>query len=446
MMFIGDFGWFYLAARDMLETGIIPLVGIPSSQSWLHQGPFWTYILGFVFMLSDFHPLSGGIAAVIFGILSILLMYELASRMYTDRIGLLASLLYATSPLIIIHARMPYHTAPIPFFTLLFMYGVYRFITGSPYFFALALFSLSVLYNFELVTVIYIMLLIIVLVYGIVKRKEYIRKLQNSRVVFFSVISALLPMFPILLYDTTHGFLQTLKFGVWMGYRVSDFFEYSLLHSGINGSTMFEVVVFFFQHIQKLLFLPGFFSALLLLLFALIWFIRRILTTHFENKLQPSDVVLGLFLLVGLGGFFASGTVSEAYLPMLFPQMILLIALLFGCGFASNTLRYFFVPLFFLIISMNTLSLLQTNYLMAIPVGGYGPTFAQRIKTASFIITETDRKRYTIEGVGNGSEFQSYLMNYEYLLWYLGNEPSESGDIRFQIEDTPMSVRIEVHD
>lgn len=43
--FIGDQGWFYLSARDVLLSGNIPLVGITSSHTWLHQGPRWTYLL-----------------------------------------------------------------------------------------------------------------------------------------------------------------------------------------------------------------------------------------------------------------------------------------------------------------------------------------------------------------------------------------------------------------
>ena len=63
MMFIGDFAWFYLSARDLLLTHNIPLVGIASSQTWLYQGPLWTYMLAVVLKLFSFSPLSGGFLA-----------------------------------------------------------------------------------------------------------------------------------------------------------------------------------------------------------------------------------------------------------------------------------------------------------------------------------------------------------------------------------------------
>jgi len=56
MIFIGDQGWFYLSAQDMLIHHQIPLVGITSSHVWLHQGPLWTYILAVLFFFFGFNP------------------------------------------------------------------------------------------------------------------------------------------------------------------------------------------------------------------------------------------------------------------------------------------------------------------------------------------------------------------------------------------------------
>lgn len=71
--FFGDIGWFYLSARDALLLGKFPLLGITASMTWLHQGPLWTYLLIPAFWLSDFHPLSPVILAlilIIFGLIT----------------------------------------------------------------------------------------------------------------------------------------------------------------------------------------------------------------------------------------------------------------------------------------------------------------------------------------------------------------------------------------
>src|SRR6185369_794671 len=59
MQFIGDQGWFYISARDIVLKREIPLVGIVSSHPWLHQGAFWTYLLAPVLWLAHFNPVSG---------------------------------------------------------------------------------------------------------------------------------------------------------------------------------------------------------------------------------------------------------------------------------------------------------------------------------------------------------------------------------------------------
>ena len=58
MIFIGDAARDYLVARDMVITGVIPLVGIPSSVVWLHQGPISIYIIGLAFILTNFNHIK----------------------------------------------------------------------------------------------------------------------------------------------------------------------------------------------------------------------------------------------------------------------------------------------------------------------------------------------------------------------------------------------------
>jgi len=71
MTFIGDQGWFYLSARDLLISHQIPLVGITSSHTWLHQGPLWTYMLAMVLFISKFNPVSGAYLTILFGLATV---------------------------------------------------------------------------------------------------------------------------------------------------------------------------------------------------------------------------------------------------------------------------------------------------------------------------------------------------------------------------------------
>src|SRR5436190_19601262 len=85
MLFIGDQGWFYLSARDMLLTGHIPLVGIASSHPWLHQGALWTYLLAIFLWLFHFNPLSGAYISILLDTIAIGLIYKLGKTFFSQK-------------------------------------------------------------------------------------------------------------------------------------------------------------------------------------------------------------------------------------------------------------------------------------------------------------------------------------------------------------------------
>ena len=53
------------------------------------------------------------------------------------------------------------------------------------------------------------------------------------------------------------------------------------------------------------------------------------------------------------------------------------------------------------------------------------PDLINRIKTVDKIITLTKGQEYNLIGKGEGSWFESFTMNYEYLLWWKGFPVSE---------------------
>lgn len=119
MMFIGDFGWYYLSAREMLLNGEIPLVGISSSVPVFKQGAIWTWLLGLSLMIGKFNPISGAVLTGAVGVISIWGVFKLVSSWFSEKAGLIAAILATTSPLIIVHTRMPFITALIFPITLL---------------------------------------------------------------------------------------------------------------------------------------------------------------------------------------------------------------------------------------------------------------------------------------------------------------------------------------
>lgn len=435
MSFMGDQGWFYLSARDLVVSGQFPLVGIASSHPWLHQGPLWTYMMAGVFWLFGFNPLNGAYLTIALGVTSVLLMYAVGSEMFSKRIGLISALLYATSPFVIAHSRMPYHTSPIPLFTLLFIFSLYRWIRGNSIFFPLTIFFLAVLYNFELATSMLWLVLLIVSLYGAWKKKGWARKLFNKNILIYSVIAFLIPMLPIIIYDFNHNFSQTLKFIIWIGYRILKFFGLPSIHGEINTASIGSMATFSFNYYQNLMFAQNSIIALIILIFSFSILVVGAYALLKKNTRQVGFMLLILWILISLTGYFVNQTSSEAYLPIFFPALIILAAFSFDKIMAIKKL---FIPatlVIVLIIFANSYFVVSSEY------STKGLNFHKRILITNEIVKKAGGREYNIIGRGDGSRFESFTMNYEYLAWWLGHAPSRSPQkLKFVIQENSTGV------
>jgi len=437
MQFIGDQGWFYLSARDILTKGVIPLVGIASSHPWLHQGPLWTYLLAFALWLFKFNPIGGAYLTLGLELLTILLIYIFGIEMFSKRIAVISALLYSTSPLAVLYSRTPYHTSPIPLFTLLYFYSLFKFIKGKNIYLPLSILFLAILYNFELATVILWFILFLILAYGMWKKKPWIKKIFSKKILLSSLIAFLIPMFPVLLYDINHGFPQTLGFAAWIGYKILRFFGFPSIN-GINGPTNFgSIFNYFLNFYQNLIFAQNNIIAMLILAVSFCLLIATFYKYFKSNIFDIGFTLLLLWLLISFIGYFINETSSGAYLPILFPAVIYLTAFSFDLVMTKKVLIIPVILLMILIVSANTYTILVSDYSVK------GLTYSKRLSLVKKIIKIADKRSYNIIGAGPGSQFQSFTMNYEYLAWELGHAPSRSPqNLKFVIREGDNGVYI----
>lgn len=419
MTFIGDQGWFYLSARDMVLTGNIPLVGIASSHPWLHQGPLWTYILGINLWFFHFNPVSGANLTAIIGVVSVYVLFLVARDMFSERVGIIAAILYATSPLVINNARFAYHTSPIPFFVILFLWCIYKWIEGSRMYFPLALFLLSILYNLELATASMFFIVIFFLIYGKWKKTVWFRELINKKVIILSIVAFLIPMIPILTYDVLHGFRQTAGFAAWIIYKtLKTTFSIgeNVMRAQIAGENL---LTFISDNIQRLLFMPSNIVSLVLFVMSVGFFIGQIFQMHQKKIYNVSYIVLFFCFLIPAIGFFIAHTASDAYLPLFFPIIILIVSIFFE--FLVKKSKYFFLVII-LMAFLNCYMLLRNNYSFT---SGKTLTMEKRINAVKSILKLVNGEEYNLIGRGSAGTYQSGVMNYRYLLWLFGKEPLE---------------------
>ncbi|MBA3723792.1 MAG: glycosyltransferase family 39 protein [Candidatus Levybacteria bacterium] len=441
MQFFGDQGWYYLSARDMVLTGNIPTVGIASSHPWLHQGAYWTYILAAIFSVTNFSPIAPGYFTAGIGVITVLLMYVIGKRMFSPTVGLLAAFLYATSPLITIHARAPYHTSLIPLVTLFFIYSLYRWLSGKVICFPITIFLIAVLYNFQISTTPYLIVFALFVVYGFWGKKNYFTEILTRKILGLSFLAWLIPMIPMLIYDFQNGFPQTVKFVIWIGYRVALLFGFSSIHGDKVFEPLAPFMPFTIEKIQQLIFLPNSYIAILLLLSPFLYVSYRLYVQFKEKKSSLALVTLYICFTLPFMSYLAIKTTSEAYWPMFFPSVILLISVAATYAIHVKKLKVVTIVIILLVGITNAYSLVKNNYLMN--VSQFGFPFQERLTAAQIITTQADGREYNIQGVGAGSKFESFTMPYEYLTWYLGAKVSDDKEnLQFTVIENNNGIRV----
>lgn len=430
MVFIGDQGWFYLSARDLLMKGIIPLVGITSSHTWLHQGPLWTYMLSIPLFIFKFNPVSGGYLTAVLGTITVFLIYKIGSELFSTRTGIIAMLLYAVSPLIISFDRMPYHTSPIPLFTLLYFYALFKWVSGKINYFPVLILLIAILYNLELATFILFFPFVLLFIFGLIKNKIWVKKILNKKIIIYSLFAFLIPMLPIIVYDLSNGFKQTIVFFGWTIYKPFSYFIKGFSGNLINN---FNILLnFSFVNLQKLLFSSSLFISLLVFILSTVLLVYKTIVDH---KINNSRFLLILLLSFSLIGIMINQTPSDAYLPILFPFEIFTLSLFFD--FVINTKKFKYIGIFILLtfIVLNGYSSYKNSF---------GNEFDTRTKAVEKIIFLSNGENYNLIGKGEGSQFKSFTMNYEYLLWWKGHAPSETRKkLKIIISEPASGIKIE---
>ncbi len=125
VVFLGDEGRDVLAAYNILH-GDLTLLGPTSSVGGFFLGPIYYYFMAPFLWLSNNDPVGPSVGVALFGVATIYLVYKLCSEFFGMKAGLIASFLYAISPIVIIYSRSSWNPNVFPFFTIASLYSLYK--------------------------------------------------------------------------------------------------------------------------------------------------------------------------------------------------------------------------------------------------------------------------------------------------------------------------------
>lgn len=125
MTFLGDEGRDVLIVYKILH-GNLTLLGPTASVGGFFLGPIYYYFMAPFLWLFNYDPVGPAIMVALFGIATVFLIYKVGKEFFGASVGLVASGLYAISPLVITYSRSSWNPNPMPFFSLLTLYLIYK--------------------------------------------------------------------------------------------------------------------------------------------------------------------------------------------------------------------------------------------------------------------------------------------------------------------------------
>lgn len=424
MLLIGDSARDFLAARDMLLTGKIPIVGIPSSVVWLHQGPTSVWLIGLSFLLTNFNPIAPAVFFGFIGALTTALVWYLGKNLFNERVGIISAFLYACAPLAVVNARMPYHTSLIPFFSALFFILFAKALQNRK-FLPLLFFCLGLLLLVELSNIV---------VLGVVIIAFYLLKIRlKSKEILGSFIGFSIGILPFILYELQYG-PAYLKFPLWIGNRIRLFFI--RWDSPAEKSFPETALSSMYQEISASI-IPDI-SVISIAIFILAIIIAFLKIKKGINK--KAHTLLLLWIIFPLGAFFLHSSPGQAYFTLLFPAISILIGY-FICTFTKYNLKIIaivtagvvFINSYSLVTNEFYIQTMNGQHLMP-PTGySFGNSWTVESNASKAIIKDAGSHRFSITAIGTYKLYNTSLDSYKFLLWRYGGKLVKDSSLKYGI-------------
>lgn len=214
MTFLGDEGRDVLIVKHLLEGDIVGL-GPTASVGGFFTGPIYYYFMAPFLWLFRLDPVGPAVMVALFGIATVFLVYFVGKEFFNEKVGIFASALYTVSPIIIASSRSSWNPNILPFFAILTIFFVYKFVQkNSLRYLLLAGLLIGIAVQLHYIAT---FLATAVALYLVFIRSRLVRGLTFTRSVIvigkqyiILFLGFLIGYFPFLAFEATHGFPNTI--------------------------------------------------------------------------------------------------------------------------------------------------------------------------------------------------------------------------------------------
>ena len=395
-----------------------------------YLAPGYFYISAFFYYFTNLNPIGMGAIAAFLGVLSTPLIFYVAKKLFSPRVGILAAFFYTFSYLTVIYNRTWWPLTFSPIVALVCYWSLYQIIKSKNLGFVLVL-ALALIIGIQSDPSNLSLLVLTIILWIIFKLPIRVKPVILAVGLF--IISHL----PLVIFDFRHDFLNSkaiLKFfsgqtGAGINFDSGTFLESLLLlpRSFLRFLWVFGEKDVAVQIVPSEVYVQAKFSAIpwaflisVMVILAL-FFIRLIK----EKKKNLGIFILGSHMLVAIFGiilqnFFFGNWNFEWVMQVLFPAYAIVFALFVNHLFKYNRLHLpvigtisslYLALVLFAIFSAKTIIQSPNSF-----------NLYDKMRAVEFIVEKTGQDQFSLDSIGQNFA----LGGYRYLFYLQGKEPVRS--------------------
>lgn len=423
MTFLGDEGRDVLVVYNILH-GDLTLLGPTASVGGFFLGPIYYYFMTPFLWLFNYNPVGPAIMVALFGIVTTWFVYKIGKEFFGSAVGLVASALYAISPLVVAYSRSSWNPNLMPFFSLLAIYLVYKSMRKNNSKLLILLgFIFGILMQLHYLS---LFLGVIIFTYIFLYQFAYFKPFNFGKL-FKKYLSILLGLIvgwsPFLLFEVRHGFnnvASILNFvfnpenptgnvGDANYFKtIGDVFFRLFGRLVVNFpssekiSSWTKTDIIFWKYFVIILGLSG--TAFL------IYKCFKEFKIRSENFAKYSLLLVWLFFGILLFGFYKK-SIYDYYFGFMFPLPFLIVGIFLKKLWGQKIGKFIGVILLLILIWLNSLT-----YPFKFPPNRQ---LNQMREIAQFIVDKTDNKPFNFALITGGNSDHAY--RYFFKIW--GKDP-----------------------
>ncbi len=312
MHFLGDEGRDVLVVKRMIVDHKITLLGPITSVGSIYLGPIYYYFMTPFLFIFNMNPVGPAVMIALLSLATIVLIFCIGLNYFNLSTAVIASLLYALSPLVIVHSRFSWNPNAVPFFATLVIFSLLRICINRDFRWTWVLgISLGILVQLHYIAILFIPLSVIVLL---------MNKSVTIRNILKTTIGFCLLLLPFVAFEIKHHFpnLQTVYFfvtrkGTTATFSISKIY---LIITDITVRSFYRIVVIGSERISKLL-----------IIFVVVTILGILLTKKYLNYRKPLIILLLWFLAAVFSFGIYTGAIYDYYMVVIFPLPAILTAI-----------------------------------------------------------------------------------------------------------------------